>query len=105
MAIFPRPARRIVMDPTTIFCSNRHCPARGQTGQGNTGIHSQKEQQCICPVDHRTFSATTGTVCCRLRTSAETVVIVVILLAHGASYTVVTAPDVSLMPPHGSPIP
>ena len=30
------------MDPTTTFCPNRDCPARGQTGQGNIGIHSQK---------------------------------------------------------------
>jgi hypothetical protein len=33
--MFPRTARRIVMDPTTTFCPNRNCPARGQTGQGN----------------------------------------------------------------------
>ena len=32
------------MDPTTIFCPNLACPARGQTGQGNIGIHSRKEQ-------------------------------------------------------------
>ena len=32
------------MDPTTVFCPNLACPARGQTGQGNIGIHSRKEQ-------------------------------------------------------------
>ena len=25
------------MDPTTTFCPNMACPARGQTGQGNIG--------------------------------------------------------------------
>ena len=71
------------MDPTTTFCSNEHCPARGQTGQGNIGIHAQKEQRCICHACHKTFSATTGTVFYRLRTAAETVSLVVTLLAHG----------------------
>ena len=71
------------MDPTTTFCPHRHCHARGQTGQGNSGIHSRKEQRCICHEWHKTFSARKGTVFSRLRTSAETVVIVVTLLAHG----------------------
>src|SRR5919201_5519491 len=81
--MFPRTARRIVMDPTTTFCPNRNCPARGQTGQGNIGIHSRKEQRFICHECDKTFSATKGTVFYRLRTSAETVVIIVTLLAHG----------------------
>jgi transposase-like protein len=71
------------MDPTTVFCPNRHCPARGQTGRGNIGMHSQKEQRFICHECHKTFSATTGTVFYRLRTAAETVSLVVTLLAHG----------------------
>ena len=71
------------MDPTTTCCPNRNCPARGQTGQGDIGIHAQKEQRCICHACHKTFSARTGTVFYRLRTSAETVVIIVTLLAHG----------------------
>ena len=66
------------MDPTTTFCPNGNCPARGQTGQGNIGIHSRKEQRFICHASgHKTFSATKGTGFYRLRTSAETVVIVV----------------------------
>ena len=36
------------MDPRTTFCPNWHCPARGQIGRGNIGIHSQKEQRFIC---------------------------------------------------------
>jgi transposase-like protein len=71
------------MDPTTTCCPNRHCPARGQTGRGNIGIHAQKEPRCICHACHKTFSATTGTVFDRLRTAAETVSLVVTLLAHG----------------------
>ena len=65
------------MDPTTTFCPNQHCPARGQTGQGNIGIHSQKAQRFICHACHTTFSARKGTVFYRLRTSVDTVVIVV----------------------------
>src|SRR3954462_12258445 len=81
--MLPHNARRTIMDPTTTFCPNRNCPARGQTGQGTIGIHSQKEQRFICHECHTTFSARKGTVFSRLRTSAETVMIVVTLLAHG----------------------
>ena len=69
------------MDPTTAFCPNEHCHARGQTGQGNIGIHAQKEQRFICHACRKTFSPRKGTVFYRLRTSAETVVLVVTLLA------------------------
>src|SRR5256886_4471907 len=71
------------MDPTTTFCPNSACPARGQTGQGNIGIHSCKDKRFICTECHKTFSATKGTAFYRLRTSAETVSLVVTLLAHG----------------------
>ena len=37
----------------------------------------------MCTACHKTFSATTGTVFYRLRTSAETVSLVVTLIAHG----------------------
>jgi hypothetical protein len=79
------------MDPTTAFCPNWHCHARGQIGQGNIGIHARKEQRFICHECHKTFSATTGTVCYRLRTSAETVVIVVTLLAYGCPVQAIVA--------------
>src|SRR5438105_10171437 len=87
----PHTARRTIMDPTTTFCPNQHCPARGQTGQGNIGIHSQKEQRFICHACHKTFSARKGTVFYRLRTSAETVVIIVTLLAHGCPLQAIVA--------------
>src|SRR5712691_8322810 len=80
-----------IMDPTTVFCPNRHCHARGQTGMGNIGIHSRKEQRFICHECHKTFTSTTGTVFYRLRTSAETVVIVVTLLAHGCPLQAIVA--------------
>jgi transposase-like protein len=79
------------MDPTTTFCPNEHCPARGQTGQGNSGIHAQKEQRFICHACHQTFSARKGTVFYRLRTSTETVVIIVTLLAHGCPVQAIVA--------------
>ena len=79
------------MDPTTAFCPNWHCHARGQIGQGHIGIHSRKEQRFICHECHKTFSATTGTVFYRLRTSAETVVIVVTLLAYGCPVQAIVA--------------
>jgi transposase-like protein/IS1 family transposase len=81
--MFPNKARRIVMDPTSVFCPNLDCPARGQTGQGNIGIHSQKNKRFMCTECHKTFSATKGTAFYRLRTSAETVSLVMTLMAHG----------------------
>src|ERR1043166_9654670 len=71
------------MDPARTFCPNLVCAARGQTGQGNIGIHSRKEQRFICTACRKTFTATKGTALYRLRTSAETVSLVITLLAHG----------------------
>jgi transposase-like protein/IS1 family transposase len=71
------------MDPATTFCPRLTCPARGQTGQGNIGIHSRKDKRFLCTACHKTFSATKGTAFYRLRTAAETVTLVVTLLAHG----------------------
>jgi len=71
------------MDLATTFCPRLACPARGQTGQGNIGIHSRKDKRFLCTACHKTFSATKGTAFYRLRTAAETVTLVVTLLAHG----------------------
>jgi len=79
------------MDPTTTFCPNLACPARGQSGRGNIGIPSRKDKRFICHACHKTFSATKGTVFYRLRTSAETVVLVVTLLAHGCPVQAIVA--------------
>ena len=68
---------------TIVFCPHRACPARGQTGQGNIGIHARKDKRFVCTECHKTFSATQGTAFYRLRTAAETVTLVVTVLAHG----------------------
>jgi len=79
------------MDPTTTFCPNLACPARGQIGQGNIGIHSQRDRRFMCTQCHKTFSATKGTVFYRLRTAAETVALVMTLLAHGCPVAAIVA--------------
>ena len=68
------------MDPTTTCCPHRACPARGQTGQGNIGIHARQDQRCIGRQCRKPF---TGTVLYRWRPSAELVVLVVTLRAPG----------------------
>ncbi len=65
------------------FCPNLGCPARGQQGKGNIGIHSQIEHRYIYHEWGKTFSATQSTVFYRLRTDAATVMIVITLLAYG----------------------
>jgi transposase-like protein len=79
------------MDPATVFCPNLVCPARGQTGQGNIGIHSRQDKRFLCTQCHQTFTTPKGTVFYRLRTSAETVVIVVTWLAHGCPRQAIVA--------------
>jgi transposase-like protein len=79
------------MDPTTLCCPHAHWPARGQTGRGNRGLQSPKDQRCICHVCHNTFSATTGPVLSRRRTSAATVVLVVTWRAHGCPVPAIVA--------------
>ena len=71
------------MNPTTVFCPNLACPARGQVGQGNVRIHSRQDQRFLCTACHKTFAATKGTVFYRLRTAAEPVRLIITLLAHG----------------------
>src|SRR5262245_8268619 len=58
-------------------------PARGQIGRGNIGIHSRNDQCFLCVQCRKTFAVTKGTAFYRLRTPAETVVLVRTLLAHG----------------------
>jgi transposase-like protein len=71
------------MDLRSVFCPNSDCPARGQIGEGNIGIHSRKEGRYRCRVCGQTFVGRKGTTFYRLRTSEATVTIVVALLAHG----------------------
>jgi len=79
------------MDPTSVFCPNLDCPARGQTGQGNIGIHSRKDQRFRCRQCGKSFAETKGTPFYRLCTPAETVTLVVTLLAHGCPLQAIVA--------------
>jgi len=79
------------MDPQTVFCHNKSCPARGQVGKGNIGVHSQKDGRYICHVCNATFATAKGTAFYRLRKSKELVVIVVTLLAHGCPVQAIVA--------------
>jgi transposase-like protein len=71
------------MDPQTAFCHDLACPASGQVGKGNIGVHSRKERRYICHVCGKTFAETKGTVFYCLRTAKDVVVLVVTLLAYG----------------------
>ena len=71
------------MDPTTTFCPHLACPARGQIGQGNIGMHARKDQRFLWTQCRQTCTATQGTACARWRPSAETVPRVRTLRAHG----------------------
>ncbi len=79
------------MDPHAVFCPNPACPARGQVGRGNIGVHSLKEQRYKCRECNKTFAATKGTVFYRLRTTREVVVIVITLLAYGCPIQAIVA--------------
>jgi len=71
------------MNPEQLFCPNIDCPARGQTGEGNITIHSQKEKRCYCQICGKTFAASKGTLFYRLRTDPQIVMWVIVLLAYG----------------------
>ena len=71
------------MSSTQLFCPNIECPARGQVGKNNIGVHDQKKKRYICHVCERTFSATKGTLFYRLRTEPKTVLLVIALLVYG----------------------
>ncbi len=71
------------MTPQDTFCPNYECPARGQIGEGNIGVHSQQAARYICHVCDKTFSARQGTLLYRLRTPPATVLLVIALLSYG----------------------
>ena len=79
------------MDPQKQWCHNPDCPARGQVGQGNIHIHSQKERRYQCWICKRTFAATKGTPFYRLRTAADLVTVVLVLLCHGCPLQAIVA--------------
>jgi transposase-like protein len=71
------------MNPQEIWCPNLDCPARGQTGKGNIGVHSKKEQRYRCHVCHKTFGARTGTLFHRRRTDEALIIVVITLVSWG----------------------
>ena len=71
------------MDPQTVWCPNLACPARGQLGQGNIGVHSQKERRYHCRVCDKTFGARTGTIFHRRRTDEALITVVITLVSWG----------------------
>lgn len=79
------------MDPQTVFCHNSDCPARGQIGKGNIGVHSQKERRYKCHVCGKTFAETKGTPFYRLHKMCDIFVLVVTLLAHGCPIQAIVA--------------
>ena len=79
------------MNPMMQFCHNLDCPARGQMGQGNITIHSQKEQRYRCTTCGKTFAATSGTPFYRLRSAFDLITIVLTLLTHGCPTQAIVA--------------
>jgi transposase-like protein len=71
------------MNPQEIWCPNLACPARGQIGQGNISVHSQKERRYRCHVCRKTFGARTGTIFHRRRTDEVTMTQVITLVSWG----------------------
>jgi transposase-like protein len=67
------------------------CPARGQVGEGNIGIHSRKRHRYWCRVCKKAFSARAGTVFYRRRTDEETITRVITLVSHGCPVPAIEA--------------
>lgn len=71
------------MNPQAVWCPNSDCPARGQVGQGNIGVHSHMERRYRCQVCGKTFGARTGTIFHRRRTPEATITHVITLVSWG----------------------
>lgn len=79
------------MDPQAQFCPNESCSARGVRGDGNIGVHSQKEERYICHRCGKTFAATTGTPFYRRRYEAMFISQMISLLSHGCPAQAIVA--------------
>lgn len=82
------------MNPTTTFCPNPDCYARGQVGKGNIKIHSQKEKRYKCKECKKTFAETKGTPFYRLhkvKQVIDLVTVVVTLLSRGCPVQAIVA--------------
>ena len=71
------------MDPQSQFCPNLTCPARGNTGAGNIGVHSYRERRYRCHRCGKTFVATIGTPFYRRQYAAKFISDMISLTAHG----------------------
>jgi len=71
------------MDPTTTCCPNMACPASGQTGPGNIGLHSRQDRRFLGPQCRKPCATTYGTVFYRLRPASDLVALLSTLLAPG----------------------
>lgn len=79
------------LDPHHTFCPHDACPNRGLIGQGNIGVHSQKDRRYYCSTCDKTFAATRGTPFYRLHRDAGVMQLVVLLLAHGCPLQAIVA--------------
>lgn len=79
------------MDPQSQFCHNLDCLSRGQGGQGNIVVQSQKERRYLCKTCGKTFAATTGTPLYRLHKDQNLFLLVVTLLCHGCPRQAIVA--------------
>lgn len=82
---------RPMLDPSSQFCHNPDCLARGKVGEGKITIHSQKEHRYRCTVCGQTFASTKGTPFYRLHKAADLMVIVLTLLCHGCPVQAIVA--------------
>jgi transposase-like protein len=79
------------MDPQQVFCPNSACPARGQVGKGNIGVHSQRRGRYMCKTCGKAFSHRKGTPFYMAHTQAETMTLVLDLVAHGCPIEAIVA--------------
>lgn len=79
------------MNSQETFCPNLDCPARGQVGQGNIGVHSQKRRRYICKECGQTFNERKGTAFYRLHHSVALMTVVISLLAYGCPLQAIVA--------------
>ncbi len=79
------------MNPHDTWCPNVACPASGQAGKGNIGIHSRNDQRFICRQCGKTFGARTGTLFYRRRTDEAIITQVVTLLSYGCPVVAIEA--------------
>jgi transposase-like protein len=80
-----------MVDPSSQFCHNPDCPARGKVGEGNISVHSQKDRRLKCDACGKTFAATKGTPFYRLHKAADLMVIALTLLCHGCPVQAIVA--------------